>query len=220
MSIRPRLTTLAAVLAVAACSQGETPAAAQPASSTSANTAQAGGAAVRDSGRRETAVVAGGCFWSVESNMEHIPGVVSAVSGYAGGTSANPTYEAVEAGNGYVEAVQVTFDPARITYRQLVDRFWRTIDPTDPRGQFCDTGPAYGTAVFATPVQKPVAEASRQAAAAVLGARRFTTPVRDAGRFWPAEGYHQDFARLNPVRYAGYSRFCGRAARIRAIWGA
>ena len=217
MSIHPRLTAFAAVLSVAACSQGEAPAVAAPAT---ANAASNPSQSARDSGRREVAVFAGGCFWSVESNMEHIPGVLSAVSGYAGGTRPNPSYEAVEAGNGYVEAVQVTFDPARISYRQLVDRFWRTIDPTDPRGQFCDTGPAYGTAVFATPTQKPAAEASRQAAAAVIGARRFTTPVRDAGRFWPAEAYHQDFARLNPVRYAGYSRFCGRAARLRAIWGA
>ena len=221
MSFRTRMTPFA-VMAAAACSQGETPAAAQSPGQPALQRAstQGAGQAARDSGRREVAVVAGGCFWSVESNMEHIPGVISAVSGYAGGTSANPTYEAVEAGNGYVEAVQVTFDPARISYRQLIDRFWRTIDPTDPRGQFCDTGPAYGTAVFATAAQKPAAEASRQAAAAVLGARRFTTPVRNAGRFWPAEAYHQDFARLNPVRYAGYSRFCGRAARLRAIWGA
>jgi peptide-methionine (S)-S-oxide reductase len=219
MSIRPRLIPLAVILAVAACSQGETPAAARPAEAAQAGGAT-GGQGLRDSGRREVAVFAGGCFWSVESNMEHIPGVVSAVSGYAGGVSPNPTYEAVEAGNGYVEAVQVTFDPARISYRQLVDRFWRTIDPTDARGQFCDTGPAYGTAVFATAAQKPAAEASRQAAAAVIGSRRFVTPVRDAGRFWRAEGYHQDFARLNPVRYAGYSRFCGRAARLRAVWGA
>ena len=206
----PILSRLAAAAAIAmtACSQGE-PAGAQP-------PVQQGA----DSGRREVAVFAGGCFWSTESNFEHMPGVVSAVSGYAGGTSANPTYEAVERGNGYVEAVQVTFDPARITYRQLVDRFWRTIDPTDPNGQFCDTGPAYGTAVFATAAQTPVANASRAAAVAVIGERRFTTPVRAASRFWPAEAYHQDFARLNPVRYGGYSRFCGRAARLRAVWGA
>ncbi|QTC91141.1 peptide-methionine (S)-S-oxide reductase MsrA [Brevundimonas goettingensis] len=216
--LRPRLIAVAAILTAAACSQSEAPASAQttPAQTTPAQTTPA----QRDTGRREVAVFAGGCFWSVESNMEHIPGVVSAVSGYAGGTSPRPTYEAVEAGNGYVEAVQVTFDPGRISYRQLVDRFWRTIDPTDARGQFCDTGPAYGTAVFATSAQKPAAEASRQAAMAVIGARRFTTPVRDAGRFWPAEAYHQDFARLNPARYAGYSRFCGRAARLRAVWGA
>jgi len=208
MSILSRCAILMA-LAIVACSQGE-PAGAQP-----PTPVQSG----PDSGRREVAVFAGGCFWSVESNFEHMPGVVSAVSGYAGGTSANPTYEAVSRGNDYVEAVQVTYDPARISYRQLVDRFWRTIDPTDERGQFCDTGPAYGTAVFATPAQRPTADASRAAAVAVIGQARFKTPVRAAGRFWPAEAYHQDFARLNPVRYGGYSRFCGRAARLRAVWG-
>jgi peptide-methionine (S)-S-oxide reductase len=113
----------------------------------------------------------------------------------------------------------VTFDPARVSYRQLVDRFWLTIDPTDPDGQFCDQGPSYATAVFATARQKSAAEASRRAAAARLGADRFVTPVRDAGRFWPAEAYHQDFARRNPARYGGYSRFCGRTARLRAVWG-
>ena len=210
MSLRPRLIA-AAVLLAAACSQGEPGAHAAP--TPAAQTAP-------DSGRREVAVFAGGCFWSVESNFEHMPGVVSAVSGFAGGRTPRPTYEQVVAGGtGHVEAVQVTFDPARISYRQLVDRFWRTIDPTDPSGQFCDKGPSYGTAVFATAAQKPAAEASRTAAMAVIGARRFTTPVRDAVRFWPAEAVHQDFARLNPVRYGGYSRFCGRAARLRAVWG-
>ena len=179
------------------------------------------GPQARDSGRREVAVFAGGCFWSVESNFEHMPGVVAAVSGFAGGRVANPTYDqVVRGGTGHLEAVQVTYDPARITYRQLVDRFWRTIDPTDPDGQFCDQGASYATAVFAGPAQKPAAEASRRAAAAQIGAARFVTPVRDTARFWPAEDYHQDFARLNPVRYAGYSRFCGRAARLRAVWGA
>lgn len=173
-----------------------------------------------DSGRREVALFAGGCFWSVEANFERIPGVVSAVSGFAGGRVANPTYEeVVRGGTGHLEAVQVTFDPSRITYRQLVDRFWRTIDPTDPDGQFCDQGATYATAVFATAAQRPIAEASRSAAAAVIGERRFVTPVRDGARFWPAEAYHQDFARLNPVRYGGYSRFCGREARLRAVWG-
>ncbi|MBU1345481.1 MAG: peptide-methionine (S)-S-oxide reductase MsrA [Alphaproteobacteria bacterium] len=208
MSFPSRIGAVAAI-ALAACSQGE-PAAGAP-------TAQVG----VDSGRREVALFAGGCFWSVESNFEHMPGVVSAVSGFAGGTVANPSYEqVVRGGTGHVEAVQVTFDPARITYRQLVDRFWRTIDPTDPDGQFCDQGASYATAVFATPSQLPVAQASREAAVAVIGARRFTTPVRATARFWPAESHHQDFARLNPVRYGGYSRFCGRAARLRAVWGA
>lgn len=173
-----------------------------------------------DTGRREVAVFAGGCFWSTEHNFEAMPGVVSAVSGFAGGRVSNPTYEQVVAGGtGHLEAVQVTFDPGRITYRQLVDRFWRTIDPTDARGQFCDRGASYGTAVFATAAQKPAAEASRRAAVAIIGAERFVTPVRDAARFWPAEAYHQDFARRNPVRYGGYSRFCGREARLRAVWG-
>jgi peptide-methionine (S)-S-oxide reductase len=210
MSVRSVLFA-ATIAAVAACSPPTQTASAEP---------PAGPPQTRDGGRREVAVFAGGCFWSVESNFEHMPGVILAVSGYAGGSRPNPTYEQVEAGNGYVEAVQVTFDPARISYRQLVDRFWRTIDPTDPQGQFCDKGPAYGTAVFATSSQKATAEASRQAAIAVIGARRFVTPVRDATRFWPAEAYHQDFARLNPVRYGGYSRFCGRAARLRQVWGA
>ena len=196
------------VLVLAACSPGDT-------------AESAPGSQARDSGRREVAVFAGGCFWSVEANFEAMPGVVSAVSGFAGGREANPTYEQViRGGTGHLEAVQVTFDPSRITYRQLVDRFWRTIDPTDPDGQFCDQGPTYATAVFASPSQKPAAEASRRAAAARIGPARFVTPVRDAARFWPAEAYHQDFARENPVRYAGYSRFCGRAARLRAVWGA
>lgn len=207
MSFLSRLAIVAAI-SIAACSRGE-PAASAPTAQSSP-----------DSGRREVALFAGGCFWSTEADFEHMPGVVSAVSGFAGGTVANPGYEqVVRGGTGHVEAVQVTYDPARITYRQLVDRFWRTIDPTDPDGQFCDQGPSYVTAVFATAAQRPLAEASREAAVAVIGARRFVTPVRNAVRFWPAESYHQDFARLNPVRYAGYSRFCGREARLRAVWG-
>lgn len=197
------------VLGLAACSPGESAASA------------AGGAQAGDSGRRETAVFAGGCFWSVEANFEAVPGVVAAVSGFAGGSTARPTYEqVVRGGTGHLEAVQVTFDPTRISYRQLVDRFWLTIDPTDPDGQFCDQGPAYATAVFASRTQKPAAEASRRAAAARIGAARFMTPVRDAVRFWPAAEAHQDFARRNPVRYGGYRRFCGRAERLRAVWGA
>lgn len=175
---------------------------------------------VQADSRLQTAVFAGGCFWSVEANFEAMPGVVSAVSGFSGGRTTNPSYdEVVRGGTGHLEAVQVTFDPARITYRQLVDRFWRTIDPTDAAGQFCDRGATYRTAVFASAAQRPAAEASRAAAAAALTGKTFVTPVLNAARFWPAEAYHQDFARLNPVRYAGYSRFCGRTARLRAVWG-
>jgi len=200
MSRRLILLALSAVL-IAACGPGSQPE-----------------AAPAFQGPTQTAVFAGGCFWSVEKNFEDMPGVVSAVSGFAGGRTANPTYnQVVRGGTGHLEAVQVTFDPRRITYRQLVDRFWRTIDPTDEGGQFCDRGAPYGTAVFATAAQKPAALASRADAAARV--RGFVTPVRDAVRFWPAGAEHQDFARRNPVRYGGYSRFCGRGARLRAIWG-
>ena len=206
-----RLSAFVVAMSVAACSPGE-PAQSAPTASVAAQ--------ANDSGRREVAVFAGGCFWSAEANFEAMPGVVSAVSGFAGGQANNPTYDqVVRGGTGHLEAVQVTFDPARISYRQLVDRFWRTIDPTDPDGQFCDQGATYATAVFATAAQKPVAEASRRAAVQALGNARFTTPVRDTGRFWPAEAYHQDFARRNPARYGGYTRFCGRVARLRAVWG-
>ena len=197
-----------ALLLLASCSPGAPAPAAPP-------------EAAQDSGRRETAVFAGGCFWSVEAHFEGIPGVISAVSGFAGGRTANPSYyQVVRGGTGHLEAVQVTFDPARVTYRQLVDGFWRSIDPTDAGGQFCDRGASYGTAVFATAAQRPVAEASRRAAAAVIGPARFVTPVRDAARFWPAEAEHQDFARRNPIRYGGYSRFCGRQDRLREVWDA
>ncbi|WP_372706645.1 peptide-methionine (S)-S-oxide reductase MsrA [Brevundimonas sp.] len=163
---------------------------------------------------------AGGCFWSVEASLEAMPGVVAAISGFAGGRVANPVYEQVmRGGTGHLEAVQATFDPARISYRQLVDRFWLTIDPTDPDGKFCDQGAPCVTAVFASNGQKTAAEASRRAVAARIGAAWFVTPVRDAARFWPAGAEHQDFARRNPVRYGGYTRLCGRAARLRAVWG-
>jgi peptide-methionine (S)-S-oxide reductase len=205
----PRRTPLILlILAAAACSGGDRAEGAPPSPQQP------------DRGRREVAVFAGGCFWSTESNFEHMPGVVSAVSGFAGGRTANPTYDqVVRGGTGHLEAVQVTFDPARISYRALVDRFWRTIDPTDPRGQFCDRGASYGTAVFATPAQRVAADASRAAAVRVIGSDRFVTPVRDAARFWPAGAEHQDFARRNPVRYGGYSRFCGRSERLRQVWG-
>lgn len=177
-------------------------------------------APVRAAPRLQTAIFAGGCFWCTESDMEHIPGVVSAVSGYTGGTARNPTYEQVGGETtGHVEAVRVTFDSSKISYRQLVDRFWRTIDVTDDGGQFCDRGPNYRTAVFATPAQRPVAEASRAAAARALRTGRLITPVRPATAFWPAEDYHQDFYKKNPLRYRVYRQGCGRDARLKAVWG-
>ncbi|WP_296815816.1 peptide-methionine (S)-S-oxide reductase MsrA [Brevundimonas sp.] len=170
-------------------------------------------------GEERTAVFAGGCFWSIERNFEQIDGVIEAESGFTGGHVSDPSYaQVVRGGTGHVEAVRVTYDSGRVTYRQLVDRFWRMIDVTDADGQFCDQGPSYVSAVYATESQRPIAEASRRAAVRVIGADRFVTPVRAARRFWPAEAYHQDFARRNPARYQAYSVGCRRAERLRAVW--
>ena len=167
--------------------------------------------------RTEAAIFAGGCFWCVEHDFEKAPGVLSAVSGYTGGRSSRPTYENHE---GHVEAVKVTFDPARITYAKLLDGFWRTIDPTDDTGQFCDKGSSYRSAIFvSTPEQRRVAEQQR----AQLNAAKFKggikTEIRDASTFWPAEAYHQQYAEKNPLRYNLYRTGCGRDARLKAVWG-
>lgn len=167
----------------------------------------------------QTAVFAGGCFWSEEKAFDGLPGVRSAVSGFVGGQTANPTYEqVVRGGTGHMEAVQVTFDPRVVSYRALVDRYWRTIDPTDPNGQFCDQGPSYRAAVFATAEQRAAAVASRDAAMRVLG-KSFTTPVVGAQRFWPAGAEHQDYARRNRAHYEAYRQGCRRPQQLRAIWG-
>ena len=195
-------------LAAAACGQG------------SADQADAAQRAPRPA-HVERAIFAGGCFWSAETDIEHVPGVVEAVSGFTGGTAANPSYEQVSAGGtGHVEAVLVTFDPARISYGQLVRRFLRTIDPTDPEGQFCDRGDSYRTAIFAmNPAQEREAQAARAEANRILHGR-VVTPVRQSTRFYPAEAYHQDYARRNPVAYGMYRRGCGRDFRLRQVWGA
>lgn len=203
--VRRNLLSLAVVAAIAACSE--------PASTQSPPL---------DRANLRTAVFAGGCFWSVERAFEGMAGVVEAESGFAGGTVANPTYlQVVRGGTGHLEAVRVTYDPARTSYRRLVDAFWRTIDPTDPGGQFCDRGDSYRTAVFvANADQRRAAEASRtEAQAALGGSRRIVTEIRDAARFWRAEDEHQDFARRNPVRYNGYVVGCRRNERLRQVWG-
>lgn len=170
--------------------------------------------------RVESAVFAGGCFWSAERDIEQVPGVVEAVSGFSGGRVANPTYEQVTAGGtGHLEAVRVTYDPARISYGQLAARFLRTIDPTDAGGQFCDRGASYRTAIFvANPAQRRAAEAARAEANRILRGR-VVTPVLAAAPFYPAEAYHQDYARRNALSYGLYRRGCGKDARLRAIWG-
>ncbi|MBB5770717.1 peptide-methionine (S)-S-oxide reductase [Brevundimonas vesicularis] len=167
----------------------------------------------------QTAIFAGGCFWSEEKAFDDVPGVRSAVSGFVGGHTANPTYEqVVRGGTGHMEAVQVTFDPRVVSYRTLVDRYWRTIDPTDPTGQFCDQGPSYRSAVFATAGQRADAVASRDAAMRVLR-KSFTTPVVGAQRFWPAGEEHQNYAKRHAASYQAYRIGCRRPERLRAIWG-
>jgi peptide-methionine (S)-S-oxide reductase len=180
----------------------------------------------------EKAIVAGGCFWCVEADFEKVAGVRGAVSGFTGGTVANPTYRQVTAGGtGHYEAVEIDFDPGRIGYEQLLSLFFRSIDPTDAGGQFCDRGDSYRTAVFVQgAAQRAAAERAKAAAEAALG-RPIVTPILDAGRFWPAEAYHQDYylsddvilTRFGPrrksVAYDLYREACGRDARVRALWG-
>lgn len=163
----------------------------------------------------KTAVFAGGCFWSMEKGFESTPGVVSAVSGYSGGTMPNPTYRNHP---GYLEAVKVTYDPAKISYAQLVDSYYHHIDPTDPRGQICDFGPSYRLAVFVSDGQEQkVAEAAKAKYGQELGAT-ITVATRQASRFWDAEDYHQDYAKKNPAAYQRYYVGCGRGPALHAVW--
>jgi peptide-methionine (S)-S-oxide reductase len=149
-----------------------------------------------------------------------VPGVVETISGYTGGTADNPTYQQVSAGGtGHYEAVRIVYDPQKVTYDQLLDVFWRSVDPTDAGGQFCDRGESYRTAVFvATPEERQAAEASKAEAEKALG-RPIVTPILDAGAFWPAEGYHQNYYVENPLRYNYYRWGCGRDARLTELWG-
>ena len=178
-------------------------------------------------------VVAGGCFWCVEADFEKVGGVREAVSGYTGGTTANPTYRQVTGGGtGHYEAVQITYDADRVSYRQLLDLFFRSVDPTDSGGQFCDRGASYRTAIFVSnPAEQAAAEAAKAAAEAELG-RSIVTPILRAGAFYEAEDYHQDYYRGQNIvvtrrgpktqenAYKFYREACGRDARVRQLWGA
>ena len=178
------------------------------------------GAAAARPGETAMAIFAGGCFWCTEADFEKVPGVISAVSGYTGGTLKNPTYEQVSGGGtGHYEAVRVTYDPARVSYEQLTDYFFRTVDPTDAGGQFCDRGDSYRTAIFvAGPEQRRIAEAEKAEADAALD-RPVVTPVLPAARFYEAEEYHQDYYRKNDLKYRFYRTRCGRDARLQELWG-
>jgi peptide-methionine (S)-S-oxide reductase len=173
--------------------------------------------------RTAKAVFAGGCFWCMEGPFEALPGVLTVSSGYSGGQEPNPTYEQVSSGTtGHAESVQVVYDPSRVSYEKLLEVFWRNVDPTQAGGQFCDHGRQYRTAIFtADEAQRSAAEESKrrlEASGKLPG--RIVTEIVPAGLFYPAEEYHQDFSKKNPLRYQGYRRGCGRDARLRELWGA
>lgn len=169
----------------------------------------------------EEAIFAGGCFWCVESDFDKVDGVVDTISGYTGGTTPNPTYKQVsKETTGHYEAVKVIYDPAVVSYPELVEYFWRHVDPTDAGGQFCDRGQSYETAIFAkSGEEREIAEASKTTLqmSGVLSAP-IVTPILDADTFWRAEEYHQDYYKKNPVRYSYYRRSCGRDKRVKEVW--
>lgn len=181
----------------------------------------------------EVIVVAGGCFWCVESDFESVQGVTEVVSGFTGGTVENPTYkQVVRGGTGHYEAVQIFYDPSQITRGQIYSLFFRSIDPTDAGGQFCDRGPAYRTAIFVTnAIERAAADAALVNAQNELG-QSIVTPVLEGGDFYPADAYHQDYYKQTSIiltrfgpkskanAYKAYRAACGRDERVRQLWGA
>lgn len=180
----------------------------------------------------EVLIVAGGCFWCVESDFESVPGVTAAVSGYTGGTSDNPTYKQVsKGGTGHYEAVQVFFDPEKVSRETLVEMFFRSVDPTDAGGQFCDRGESYRTAIFVSNTAELALVTGLKARAQTDLGQTIVTPVLQATQFHPAETYHQDYykgrnlvlTRFGPKRqseaYKRYRQACGRDARVAQLWG-
>ncbi|MCA1285971.1 peptide-methionine (S)-S-oxide reductase MsrA [Salipiger bermudensis] len=185
-----------------------------------------------EAGERRDIVVAGGCFWCVEADFEKVRGVLGAVSGYTGGTTANPTYKQVSrGGTGHYEAVKITYDSAQVSADQLYAMFFRSVDPTDAGGQFCDRGESYRTAIFVSDArEKAAAEQAKAQAQAALG-QSIVTPILQGARFYEAEAYHQDYyksddlilSRFGPISkakaYVRYRDACGRDQRVRQLWG-
>ncbi len=182
-------------------------------------------AAASSAARAQTtalATFAGGCFWCTESDFDKVPGVISTTSGYTGGSVANPTYQQVSSKTtGHAEAVQIVFDPAKVSYEQLLARFWTSIDPTTRDRQFCDVGTPYRTVIFTHDAMQ--LEAARKSLADLEKSKPFKEPIVTqivpAGAFYPAEEYHQDYHHKNPVRYNYYRLSCGRDARLQQLWG-
>ena len=174
------------------------------------------------SGTATKAYFAGGCFWCMEEAFEKLDGVLDVVSGYMGGSVKNPSYEQVSAGQtGHAESVEVRYDPAKVTYTQLLEAFWRNVDPITPNAQFCDHGTQYRAVIFYQGEdERRAAEDSKRA---IEQSKRFSTPIvtqlTAASEFYPAEEYHQDFYKKNPIRYKYYKFTCGRAQRLESLWG-
>lgn len=214
----PLSIALSLSLVLASCSSSGT-AGATPGPTASGRDLRTAAAPPPDPGQ-EVAIFAGGCFWCMERPFEDIPGVISVLSGYTGGEVEGPSYEEVSSGGtGHAEAVRVLFDPARVGYAQLLETFWHNVDPTQANGQFCDRGTQYRSGIY------PVGAEQRRLAEESLARVRQTIPgtivteITDAGAFWIAEDYHQDFYRTHPVRYAEYRLGCGRDAQLRRVWG-
>jgi len=173
--------------------------------------------------RYEKATFAGGCFWCMEPPFDELPGVISTASGYTGGRTENPTYEQVSSGGtGHTEAIEVVYDPSKITYARLLDVFWKNIDPITPNRQFCDVGTQYRSAIYYhNEEQKRLAEASKKV---LENSGRFKQPIvteiAAVSPFYRAEEYHQDYYKKNPVRYKFYKYRCGRDQRLQELWGA
>jgi len=173
-------------------------------------------------GEHAKAVFAGGCFWSMELAFEKVEGVVSATSGFSGGSLPNPTYEEVSAGRtGHAESVEVVYDPAKVSYQTLLDHYWKNVDPFTANAQFCDHGPQYRTVIFyGTEEEKRQAEASKRS---IDQSKRFNKPIvtqiERAAQFYPAGDEHQDFAARNPGQYKRYKVLCGRSDRLEELWG-
>ena len=215
------LITIAAVLAIVGIGYVYAQSASAPASAVTAGVATLPAQAPGQTATRAQAIFAGGCFWCMESDFEKLPGVISAESGYTGGRTVNPSYEQVSGGStGHAESVRLTYDPSKLSYAQLVEYFWRHIDPTVQDQQFCDHGSQYRSAIFPLDAaQKAVADASKAALVKSGKLSHVYTEIVPAGPFYVAEDYHQDYYKKNPVRYEYYRYGCGRDARVKAVWG-
>jgi len=167
-----------------------------------------------------TAILAGGCFWCIEKDFEHVNGVTDVISGYTGGNTPNPTYNNHTAGR-HLEAVKITYDPKKISYENLLSIFWRSVNPTDAGGQFCDRGHSYTTAIYAVSKEQleaaKMSKAELQKSGAIKG--KIVTPIIAASKFYPSEDYHQNYYKKNPVRYKYYRYSCGRNQTVKKLWG-